>query len=101
MSIGYVLFEATRQLIATDLEPFILQDLLDGDVIPILKLGDKFGLKDDAERAVADDFAVRVRDVTSVASLAIRGDDFDHLSGIVDGCMITSTMTYSNAGRRG
>jgi hypothetical protein len=94
MSIGYDLFEATRQLIATDLEPFILQDLLDGDVIPILKLGDKFGLKDDAERAVADDFAVRVRDVTSLARLAIRSNDLDHLSGIVDGCaMIRINMT--------
>jgi hypothetical protein len=64
--------------------------------------GDKFGLKDDAKRAITDDFTVRVRDVTSVARLAIRGDDFDHLPGIVDGCvMITSIMTYSNTGRRG
>lgn len=56
--------------------------------------GDKFGLKDDAKRAITDDLTVRVRDVTSVASLAVGGNDFDHLSGIVDGCvMITSIMT--------
>ena len=64
--------------------------------------GDKFGLEDDTKRAIADNFAIRVRDVTSVAGLAIRGNDLDHLSGIVDGCvMITSTMAYSNTGRRG
>lgn len=65
-------------------------------------LGDKFGLKDDAKRAITDDFTVRVRDVTGVARFAVRGNDFDHLPGIVDGCvMITSTMTYSNTGLRG
>jgi len=63
--------------------------------------GDKFGLENDTKRAIADDFTIRVRDVTGVASLAIGGNDLDHLSGIVDGCvMITSTMTYSNIGRR-
>jgi hypothetical protein len=64
--------------------------------------GDKFGLKDDAKRAIADDLTIRVRDVTRVTSLAVRGNDLDHLPGIVDGwVMITSTMTYSNTGRRG
>jgi hypothetical protein len=63
--------------------------------------GDKFGLENDAKRAIAYDFTIRVRDVTGVAGLAIGGNDLDHLSGIVDGCvMITSTMTYSNTGQR-
>ena len=63
--------------------------------------GDKFGLENDAKRAIADDFTIRVRDVTGVAGLAIGGNDLDHLSGIIDGCMvITSTMTYSDTGRR-
>ena len=93
---------ATPNLIVTHLESLILQDLLDGNIISVVVFGDKFGLKDDAKRAITDNFTVRVRDVTSVARLAIRGDDFDHLSGIVDGCMmITSIMTYSNTGRRG
>jgi len=48
--------------------------------------GDKFRLKDDTERAVADDFAIRVRDVAGLARLSVRGNDFDDLSGIVDGC---------------
>jgi hypothetical protein len=62
---------------------------------------DNFGLENDAKRAIADDFTIRVRDVTGVAGLAIGGNDLDHLSGIVDGCaMITSAMTYSNTGRR-
>ena len=53
-------------------------------------LGDKFRLKDDTERAVADDLAIRVRDVAGLARLSVRGNDFDHLSRIVDGCaMIT------------
>lgn len=83
-------FKATRQLIATHLEPLVLQNLLDGNVIATLMFGDEFSLKDDAKRAVADDFTIRVRDVTGVARLAIRGNDFDHLSGIVDGyVMIT------------
>ena len=93
---------ATPNLIVTHLESLILQDLLDGYIISVVMFGDKFGLKDDAKRAITDNFTVRVRDVTSVARLAIRGDDFDHLPGIVDGCMmIASIMTYSNTGRRG
>ena len=63
--------------------------------------GDQFGLENDTKRAIANDFTIRVRDVAGVAGLAIGGNDLDHLSGIVDGCMmITSTMTYSNTGRR-
>jgi hypothetical protein len=62
---------------------------------------DEFGLENDAKGTIADDFTIRVRDVTGVARLAIGGNDLDHLSGIVDGCvMITSTMTYSNTGLR-
>lgn len=63
--------------------------------------GDKFGLENDAKRAITDDFTIRVRDVTGFTGLAIGGNDLDHLSGIVGGCvMITSTMTYSNTGLR-
>ena len=63
--------------------------------------GDQFGLENDTKRAIANDFTIRVRDVAGVAGLAIGGNDLDHLSGIVDGCMmIISTMTYSNTGRR-
>ena len=50
--------------------------------------GDKFRLKDDTKRAIADDLAVGVRDVAGIPRLSVRGNDFDHLSGIVDGCVM-------------
>jgi hypothetical protein len=71
--------------ITTDLEPLVLQDLLDGDILSVFRLGNKLGLKDDAEGTIADNFAIRIRYVTGLAALAIGSNDFDHLSGIVDG----------------
>ena len=38
----------------------------------------------DAKGAIADDFAVGVDEITSVSRLAVRGDDLDHLAGIID-----------------
>ena len=55
--------------------------------------GNKLGLKDDAKRAIADDFAIRVRDVASIARLSVRGNDLDYLSGIVDGYAVITLTT--------
>ena len=42
-------------------------------------------MEDNAEGAIADDFAVGVDEITSVSRLAVRGDDLYDLAGIVDG----------------
>ena len=67
------------------LEPLVLQDLLDGDVTDGVGVLEEFCLEDDAEGAIADDFAVGVDEITSVSLLAVRGDDLYDLAGIVDG----------------
>lgn len=49
----------TKEEIKTDLEPLVLQDLLDGDVVVLLGTNEP-GLEYDTERTVANDFTVRV-----------------------------------------
>ena len=68
------------------LEPLVLQNLLDGDVLLLFGNTKHLCLKDDAKRAVPDDLAVGVLDVFLFAGLAVRGDDFDDLGGVVEGC---------------
>ena len=68
----------------TVLEPLVLQDLLDRD-FAVAGLVEQPGLEDDAEGAIADDFAVGVGEISLVAALAVGGDDLDDLTGIVDG----------------
>lgn len=51
----------------TDLETFVLQDLLDGDVFAFFWRANEFCLKNDTERTISDDFAVGVGEVSSLA----------------------------------
>jgi len=44
----------------TNLEAFVLQHLLDCDILPILWGADEFRLENNTKRAVADDLAVGV-----------------------------------------
>lgn len=53
---------------ATHLEALVLQHTLDGR---ILAAGGQLGLEDDAKGAIADDFALRVREVLVVARHAV------------------------------
>lgn len=56
----------------TDLEAFVLEDLLDGDVANGIAIrADESGLKDDAEAAVAHDFAACVLNFFLLACLAV------------------------------
>ena len=60
----------------TDLEAFVLQDALDGGIFTARR---QLGLEDDAERAVAHDLALCVREVLVLARLAVLdllADDF-------------------------
>ena len=68
------------------LEPLILQNLLNGDVRPILRASGELRLEYDTKRPVSDDFAVRVGDVPRFTGLSVRGDDFYNLPGVIDGC---------------
>lgn len=73
----------SRDRQGTHLEPLILQNLLDRDVL-VAGLIEESGLEDDTEGAISYDLAVGIGEVLLVASLAIRGDDFDDLAGIID-----------------
>ena len=68
------------------LESLVLQDLLDGNILTIIRARDELCLEDDAEGAVSDDLAVGVGDVTELAGLSVGGLDLDDLAGVVDGC---------------
>lgn len=60
---------------STNLEPLVLQDLLDRDLSTILRPADEFCLEDDAKGAVSYDLAVCVRDFCVVARLSVEGID--------------------------
>ena len=68
--------------IGTDLEPLVLQDLLDGDVVVLLGANEP-GLEYDTERTIANDFAVRIRYLSCFGGLAIRGYDLDNFVRII------------------
>lgn len=67
------------------LEPLVLQDLLDGNIVTGFCFRDELCLEDDTEGAVSDDFAVCIGNVHCVTRLSFGGDDFDNLPGVVDG----------------
>ena len=69
-----------------NLEPLILEDLLNGNVGTILRTAGEFGLKYDTKGAISDDFAVSISDFPRFTGLSIRSDDFYNLAGIIDGC---------------
>ena len=69
----------------TDLEPFILQHLLDRNIL-VSGLVEEPRLEDDTEGAVAYDLAVGIGEIFLVARLAVRGDDLDDFMGVVDRC---------------
>lgn len=61
-----------------------MEDLFDGNVL-IPGLVEEAGLEDDAEGAVANDFAVGVLELLlATARLALVGDDLDDLVGVID-----------------
>lgn len=53
------------------LEPLILQHLLNRDVRSLLRTASELCLEHNAERAVSDDLAVGVGDVSRLAGLSI------------------------------
>ena len=69
----------------TNLEAFVLQHLLDCDILPFLWGTDEFRLKNDTERAIADDLAVGVCKVQLVATFAFGCNNFDDLVWVVNG----------------
>ena len=69
----------------TDLKAFVLQDFLDGNIANRVGILKELGLEDDTERAIADDFAVGVDEITGVSRFAVGGDDLDDPARIVDG----------------
>lgn len=67
----------------TNLEPFVLQYFLDCDVIAVLAWGSKSCLKDDTKRAISDNFAIRVWKFPCFGRLAVGGNNFDYLVGVI------------------
>lgn len=65
---------------STHLESLVLKHTLDGSV---LSAGRQLCLEDDAEGAIADDFALRVREVLVVASHAVLDFLADDLCSVV------------------
>ena len=68
----------------TDLEPLVLQDLLDRD-ITIGSIVKQPRLEHDTEGAVSDDFAVCVSEISLVACFTVGSHDLDDFTRIVDG----------------
>jgi hypothetical protein len=67
----------------TNLEPFILKHLLDGNVFNLLRSIAPFSLEDDTERPIAYDFAVGITEFHRLASLAVGGNDLDFLLRVI------------------
>ena len=69
----------------THLETLVLKDLLDGNILRFLWLAYQLSLKNDAERAVPNDLAISVGDLSLFVCFAIRSDDTDDPMGVIDG----------------
>lgn len=69
----------------SDLEPLVLQNLLDCNIVAILRCSDKPGLEHDTKGTVADDFAVGVGDLSGLGRLAVGSNNFHDFVGVVDG----------------
>lgn len=81
-------FDNSHDLQFSVLETFILQHLLDRDIIVSFIVGSERALgqlcrEDDTEGTIADDFRVGVREFDLISSLAVRSDHFDELAGVV------------------
>ena len=83
---------ATRWEICTNLETLVLQHFLDSHILLIItrlttRALHQASLKDDAKRAIANDFAVGIGNLTLFTRLSLRRYDLDHLLWVIDtGC---------------
>ena len=73
--------EGSRE--TTDLEALILEDLLDCNILIVLGHVEEAGSKYDAKGAIANDFAVCVRDLLLLAGFAVGSDDLDYPRGVI------------------
>jgi hypothetical protein len=73
-------------VLQTHLETFVLQDLLNRNVLSIFRRTNQLGLEHDPEGAISNDLAITIRDLFGFAGLAFRGNYLDDLVRIVDGC---------------
>jgi hypothetical protein len=69
----------------TNLESFILQHLLNGNVFALLGRAYEFCLKHNAKRAIPDHFAVGIREVFCFTRFTVGCNNFNDLVWIVDG----------------
>jgi hypothetical protein len=69
----------------TNLESFILQHLLNGNVFALFGRAYEFCLKYNTKRAIPDHFAVGIREVFCFTRFAVGCNNFDNLVWIVDG----------------
>ena len=66
-----------------NLEAFVLEDLLDSNILFVLGHVEETGSKYDAKGAIANDLAVCIRDLLLVAGLSVRSDDLDYPRGVI------------------
>jgi hypothetical protein len=66
-----------------NLKAFVLEDLLDSNLLFVLGHVEEAGGKYDAKGAIADDLAVCVRDLLLFAGLAVRSNDLDYPRGVI------------------
>lgn len=69
----------------TNLESLILQHLLNGNVVTVLGRAYDFCLKNNTERAISNNFAVGISEVSGLARFTVGCNDFDELVWIVNG----------------
>lgn len=65
------------------LEAFILENLLDGNLLFFLGHVEETSGKDDTKRAIANDLAVGILDLLCLARLAIASDDLYYFIWVV------------------
>lgn len=81
------------------LEPLILQNLLDGDILAILWCRNNPCLEDDTEGAITDDFAMAIRYLPMITCFTIGSNDLDDFRGIVNSYGRKGQMTSDSKGR--
>lgn len=69
----------------THLEPLILQNFLDSNILSLFGCGNYLGLENDSKGAIADDFAMAVGYLPMIARLSIGGYDLYDLRRIING----------------
>lgn len=80
------------------LEPLVLQNLLDGNILAILWCGNNPCLENNTEGAITDDFAMAVGYLPMITCFAIGSNDLDDFRGIVDGYKRKGQMTSDSKG---